>query len=58
MAYDNTAPFEYLVAVTLPDGYTMSVTPVEQGTGKQEVTVSVKWGGRPIYKLVTWKTNW
>jgi len=55
MPYDATG--NYPVVISLPFGYTMSISTEQIDTGKQKVTASVSKDEDFIFKLSTIKTN-
>lgn len=60
VAYDAGAPASpdsYAVSVAAPPGYSISISEVQQGDRKQEVTVAVSREGRPVFHLKTIKAD-
>jgi len=59
-AYDATAPYyeNLQPSFPIPPGFSITVSTVVLADDKQEITVAVSNGGRPLFELKIIKTNW
>ena len=58
--YDDIPPYYGDVSspVSVPPGYNITISTVQQEVGKQEITVAVSRDGHSLLKLTTLKVNW